>query len=128
MQASLLATVNLLLGQYQYNVPNIIFLALMVGSLVLNRLGFMAVATTITVALLVAGSLLVFSEKALAQTFIIACVPVFIASFLIVPWSGIVVAAVIIFGTLLLGYDSINYLSLFVLTAVTAVVYLSPGT
>ena len=119
-----LATVNLLLGQYQYNVPNIIFLALMVGSLVLNRLGFMAVATTITVALLVAGSLLVFSEKALAQTFIIACVPVFIASFLIVPWSGIVVAAVIIFGTLLLGYDSINYLSLFVLTAVTAVVYL----
>ena len=119
-----LATVNLLLGQYQYNVPNIIFLALMVGSLVLNRLGFVAVATTITVALLVAGSLLVFSEKALAQTFIIACVPVFIASFLIVPWSGIVVAAVIIFGTLLLGYDSINYLSLFVLTAVTAVVYL----
>lgn len=119
-----LATVNLLLGQYQYNVPNIIFLALMVGSLVLNRLGFVAVATTTTVALLVAGSLLVFSEKALAQTFIIACVPVFIASFLIVPWSGIVVAAVIIFGTLLLGYDSINYLSLFVLTAVTAVVYL----
>ena len=121
---ALLAAVNLLQGQDQYNVSNGIFLALMVGSLVLNRLGYVAVATSITVALLVVGSLLFFSEKTLAQTFIIACVPVFIASFLIVPWSGIVVAAVVILGTLLLGYDSINYLSLFVLTAVTAVVYL----
>ena len=121
---ALLAAVNLLQGQDQYNVSNGIFLALMVGSLVLNRLGYVAVATSITVALLVVGSLLFFSEKTLAQTFIIACVPVFIASFLIVPWSGIVVAAVVILGTLLLGYDSINYLSLFVLSAVTTVVYL----
>jgi diguanylate cyclase (GGDEF)-like protein len=121
---ALLATVNLLQGQHQYNVSNGIFLALMVGSLILNRLGYVAVATSITVALLVVGSLLFFSEKTLAQTFIIACVPVFIASFLIVPWSGIVVAAIVISGTLLLGYESINYLSLFVLTAVTTVVYL----
>jgi diguanylate cyclase (GGDEF)-like protein len=121
---ALLALWNLLQGQYQYNVPNLIFLALMLGSLVLNRLGYVAVATTITVVLLVAGSLIFFSEQILAQTFIIACVPVFIASFLIAPWSGIVVAAVVILGTLLLGYDSINYLSLFVLMAVTAVVYL----
>jgi diguanylate cyclase (GGDEF)-like protein len=121
---AVLAIWNLLQGQYQYNVPNLIFLALILGSLVLNRLGYVAVATTITVVLLVAGSLVFFSERILAQTFIIACVPVFIASFLIAPWSGIVVAAVVILGTLLLGYDSINYLSLFVLMAVTVVVYL----
>ena len=119
-----LAIVNLLQGQYQYNVSNGFFLALMLGSFALNRLGYVYVATTITIALLVIGSLLFFSEQNLAQTFIIACVPVFIASFLIVPWSGIVVAAVVILGTLLLGYSSINYLSLFVLTAVTTVVYL----
>lgn len=121
---AVLAIVNLLQGQYQYNVSNGFFLALMLGSFALNRLGYVYVATTITIALLVIGSLLFFSEQNLAQTFIIACVPVFIASFLIVPWSGIVVAAVVILGTLLLGYSSINYLSLFVLTAVTTVVYL----
>src|SRR4028118_57654 len=119
-----LAIGNLLQGAYKYNVPNGIFLALILSVFVLNRLGYVAVATTIITAILVAGSLLFFTEENLAQTFIIACVPVFIASFLIVPWSGIVVAAVVILGTLILGYSSINYLSLFVLSAVTAVVYL----
>ncbi|MBA3423910.1 MAG: EAL domain-containing protein, partial [Rubrobacter sp.] len=119
-----LATVNLLQGAYKYNVSNGIFFALILGLLALNRRGYVAVATTITTALLVAGSLLFFTEENLAQTFIIACVPVFIASFLIVPWSGIVVAAVVILGTIALGYSTVNYLSLFVLTAVTMVVYL----
>jgi hypothetical protein len=59
---ALLALWNLLQGQYQYNVPNLIFLALMLGSLVLNRLGYVAVATTITVVLLVAGSLILSKE------------------------------------------------------------------
>jgi diguanylate cyclase (GGDEF)-like protein len=121
---AVLATINLLQGDYKYNVSNGIFLALLLGTFALNRLGYVAIATTIITAILVVGSLLFFSEQNLAQTFIIACVPVFIASFLIVPWSGIVVAAVVILGTLILGYSSINYLSLFVLMAVTAVVYL----
>jgi diguanylate cyclase (GGDEF)-like protein len=119
-----LAIGNLLQGQYKYNVSNGIFLALLLGVFVLNRLGYVAVATTIITAMLVAGSLLFFTAENLAQTFIIACVPVFIASFLIVPWGGIVVAAVVILGTLILGYSTINYLSLFVLSAVTVVVYL----
>ncbi|MBA3425112.1 MAG: GGDEF domain-containing protein, partial [Rubrobacter sp.] len=121
---AVLALANLLQGEYKYNLSNGIFLALILGLLALNRLGYVAVATTITTALLVAGSLLFFTEENLAQTFIIACVPVFVASFLIVPWSGIVVAAVVILGTLILGYSTINYLSLFVLMAVTVVVYL----
>jgi len=119
-----LATGNLLLGQHKYNLSNGVFLALLLGVFVLNRLGYVAVATTIITAMLVAGSLLFFTPENLAQTFIIACVPVFIASFLIVPWGGIVVAAVVILGTLILGYSTINYLSLFVLSAVTVVVYL----
>jgi diguanylate cyclase (GGDEF)-like protein len=121
---AILAVVNVLQGQHQYDVSNGIFLALMLGLFALNRLGYVAVASTMITALLVAGSLLFFSEKNLAQTFIIACIPVFIASFLIVPWSGIAVCVVVISGTLMLGYSSINYLSLFVLAAVTMVVYL----
>ena len=119
-----LAIANLLQGEHKYNLSNGVFLALLLGVFVLNRLGYVAVATTIITAMLVAGSLLFFTPENLAQTFIIACVPVFIASFLIVPWGGIVVAAVVILGTLILGYSSINSLSLFVLSAVTVVVYL----
>jgi diguanylate cyclase (GGDEF)-like protein len=119
-----LAIANLLQGEYKYNAQNGIFLGLILGLYVLNRLGYVYLASIMITAMLVAGSLLFFTEENLAQTFIIACVPVFIASSLIVPWSGIVVAAVVILGTLILGYSSINYLSLFVLSAVTVVVYL----
>lgn len=121
---AVLAAINLLLGQYQYNVSNGVFLSLLLGLFVLNRLGYVDIASIIVTAILVVGSIFFFSEQSLAQTFIIVCVPVFIASFLIVPWGGIVVCAVAIISTLLLGYSSINYLSLFVLAAVTGVVYL----
>lgn len=121
---AVLAIINVLQGQYQYNVSNGVFLLLILGLFVLNWLGYVRVASIIVTALLVIASMLFLSEPNLAQTFIIVCVPVFIASFLIVPWSGIVVSAVVILGTVILGYSSINYLSLFVLAAVTVVVYL----
>lgn len=121
---AVLATINVLKGQYQYNVSNGVFLLLIMGLFVLNWLGYVRVASIIITALLVIASMLFLSGANLAQTFIIVCVPVFIASFLIVPWGGIVVSAVVILGTVILGYSSINYLSLFVLAAVTVVVYL----
>jgi len=121
---AVLAAINIFQGQYQYNVENGIFLGLILGLYVLNRVGYVYFASIVITALLVVASMFLLSERQLAQTFIVVCVPVFIASFLIVPWSGIVVAAVVILGTLILGYSTINYLSLFVLAAVTVVVYL----
>jgi diguanylate cyclase (GGDEF)-like protein len=99
-------------------------LGLILGLYVLNRLGYVYLASIMITALIVVASMFFLNERQLSQTFIIVCVPVFIASFLIVPWGGIVVAVVVILGTTILGYAAINYLSLFVLTAVTAVVYL----
>ena len=119
-----LTAMNFLQGQHQYNVSNLLFLGLVLGLFVLNRLGYVDLASIAITALLVVASMFFLSEENLAQTFIILCVPVFIASFLVVPWGGLVVCAVVIVGTHLLGYSSINYLSLFALAAVTMVVYL----
>ncbi|HZF58964.1 MAG TPA: diguanylate cyclase, partial [Rubrobacter sp.] len=119
-----LAALNVLRGENQYNVENGIFLGLMLGLYVLNRLGYVYLASIMITALIVVASMFFLDERQLSETFIIVCVPVFIASFLIVPWGGIVVAAVVILGTLSLGYAAINAVSLFVLSAVTAVVYL----
>jgi len=121
---AVLAALNVLQGDHQYNVQNGIFLGLILGLYVLNRLGYVYLASIMITALIVVASMFFLDERQLSETFIIVCVPVFIASFLIVPWGGIVVAVVVILGTLFLGYAAINYLSLFVLSAVTAVVYL----
>jgi diguanylate cyclase (GGDEF)-like protein len=119
-----LAALNVLQGDHQYNVQNGIFLGLILGLYALNRLGYVYLASIMITALIVVASMFFLDERQLSETFIIVCVPVFIASFLIVPWGGIVVAAVVILGTLSLGYAAINYLSLIVLSAVTVVVYL----
>jgi len=121
---AVLAALNVLKGDHQYNVENGIFLGLMLGLYVLNRLGYVYLASIMITALIVVASMFFLDERQLSETFIIVCVPVFIASFLIVPWGGIVVAAVVILGTVSLGYAAINAVSLFVLSAVTAVVYL----
>jgi len=119
-----LATLNVLQGDHHYNVQNGIFLGLILGLYALNRLGYVYLASIMITALIVVASMFFLDERQLSETFIIVCVPVFIASFLIVPWGGIVVAAVVILGTVSLGYAAINAVSLFVLSAVTAVVYL----
>ena len=121
---AVLAALNVLQGDHQYNVQNGIFLGLILGLYALNRLGYVYLASIMITALIVVASMFFLDERQLSETFIIVCVPVFIASFLIVPWGGIVVAAVVILGTLSLGYAAINAVSLFVLSAVTAVVYL----
>ena len=43
------------------------------------------------------------SQQDLAETYIVMCVPVFVASFLIVPWAGVAVGAIVVLGTLVLG-------------------------
>src|SRR5215212_7252900 len=124
LSAATLSGINLLQGQYEYNVPNAIFLASVFGLFVLNRLGYVVAACILTVTLIVVASAVFLSGEDLAQTFIIMCIPVFIASFLLVPWSGFVVSAVVIFDTFIFNSAAVNLLSLLTFITVTAFAYL----
>jgi diguanylate cyclase (GGDEF)-like protein len=119
-----LSGVNLLHEQYQYNVSNAVFLTCILGLFVVNRLGYVVAACILTVTLIVVGSSVFLSGEDLAQTFIVMCIPVFIASFLLVPWSGIVVAAVVVFNALVFDDAPVNTISLLTFAALTAIVYL----
>lgn len=124
LSAATLSGVNLLNEQYEYNVPNAIFLTSVFGLFALNRLGYVVAACILTVTLIVVASAVFLSGEDLAQTFIIMCIPVFIASFLLVPWSGFVVSAVVIFDTLIFNRAAVNLLSLLTFITVTAFAYL----
>jgi diguanylate cyclase (GGDEF)-like protein len=124
LSAATLAGANLLNGEYEYNVPNAIFLTSVLGLFVLNRLGYVVAACILTVTLIVAASAVFLSGEELAQTFIIMCIPVFIASFLLVPWSAFVVSAVVIFDTLIFNGATVNTMSLLTFITVTTIAYL----
>ena len=119
-----LAAMNIVRGQHEFNLPNGISLALILGLFMINRLGHVTVASILTAMLVIAGAVVFLSEEDLAQTFIIMCIPVFIVSFLVVPWGGIVVSVAVISGIVIFGNASVSYLSLFVLASVTVIVYL----
>jgi diguanylate cyclase (GGDEF)-like protein len=124
LSAATLSGVNVLNGQYEYNVPNAFFLITVIGLYVLNRLGYVVAACILTVTLIVAASAVFLSGEDLAQTFIIMCIPVFIASFLLVPWSAFVVSAVVIFDTLVFNEATVNTMSLLTFITVTTIAYL----
>jgi diguanylate cyclase (GGDEF)-like protein len=124
LSAATLSGINLLNGQYEYNVPNAIFLSSVLGLFVLNRLGYVLTACILTVSLIVAASAVFVSGEGQAETFITMCIPVFIASFLLVPWSGLVVSAVVIFNTLIFNQGTVNSLSLLTFMTVTGFAYL----
>jgi diguanylate cyclase (GGDEF)-like protein len=119
-----LAAMNIVRGQHEFNLPNGISLALILGLFMINRLGHVTVASILPAMLVIAGAVVFLSEEDLAQTFIIMCIPVFIVSFLVVPWGGIVVSVAVISGIVIFGNASVSYLSLFVLASVTVIVYL----
>ena len=119
-----LATMNIVRGQHEFNLPNGISLTLILGVFIVNRLGHVTVASILTAMLVMAGAVVFLSEEDLAHTLIIMCIPVFVVSFLVVPWGGIAVSAAVISGTVIFGNASVSYLSLFVLASVTVIVYL----
>ena len=119
-----LAAMNIVRGQHEFNLPNGISLALILGLFIINRLGHVTAASILTAMFVIAGAVVFLSEEDLAQTFIIMCIPVFVVSFLVVPWGGIAVSAAVISGTVIFGNASVSYLSLFVLASVTVIVYL----
>ncbi|MGI9049942.1 MAG: hypothetical protein ACR2GU_11325, partial [Rubrobacteraceae bacterium] len=56
------AIMNLLRGQYQYNISNAIFLAFVIGLFFLNRRGHVTAAAIFTSSLIVLGSVVLLTE------------------------------------------------------------------
>jgi predicted signal transduction protein with EAL and GGDEF domain len=93
-----LAAFNLAHGD-EYTLSNVSFFLILAALFALNRAGHVAGAGLLTVALLTAGSLYLLStDDTLNTTFIAMCIPVLLASFLIVPWSGFVITTMLIVG------------------------------
>jgi diguanylate cyclase (GGDEF)-like protein len=123
-----LAVFNLVQGSREYYISNGVFLSLIVGLFMLNRLGYVSIAAILTTTTMTVGPVVFLSQQDLADTYIVMCVPVFVASFLIVPWAGLVVGAIVVLGTLVLGHASVTYLSLFIFATISAIVYFLANT
>jgi diguanylate cyclase (GGDEF)-like protein len=100
-----LAIFNIALGDTQYNVTNLVLISLMLGLYLLNWFGFVRIAGLFTVALSAAGTFLVDNPTAMYVTMTI---PVLMASSLLAPWSGFVVAALMIIGAAIFGVASLS--------------------
>src|SRR3990170_5403990 len=100
-----LAVFNIVQGDTQYNVTNLILISAMLGLYLLNRFGFVRTAGLFTVALSAAGTFLVDNPTAMYVTMTI---PVLMASSLLAPWSGFVVAALMIIGAAIFGVASLT--------------------
>jgi diguanylate cyclase (GGDEF)-like protein len=123
-----LAVFNLVHGPHEYYISNGVFLSLIVGLFMLNRLGYVSIAAILTTTTMMVGPVVFLSQQDLAETYIVMCVPVFVASFLIVPWAGLAVGAIVVLGTLALGDVSVTYPSLFIFATVSVIVYFLANT
>ena len=112
------ATYNAVYAQSQYYVINCVFVLLLLGLLVLNRLGFVYLAGLSTVAVTGIGSLVLISDQ-LSATFITMPIPILIASFLLAPWAGFIVAAIMITAAVVLDVATLGLLTLFIVAIIS---------
>ena len=112
------ATYNAVYAQSQYYVINCVFVLLLLGLLVLNRLGFVYLAGLSTVAVTGIGSLVLISDQ-LSATFITMPIPILIASFLLAPWAGFIVAAIMITAAAVLDVATLGLLTLFIVAIIS---------
>jgi diguanylate cyclase (GGDEF)-like protein len=115
---------NILQGQYEYNLPNVLFLLFLLGTFFLNRFGYVNLAGFFVITLITASSLSLLSEDAtLVNTYVIMCIPVLLTSFLFAAWSGPLIAALLIASTLLTGVAAADYPALLALVIVAIIAY-----
>jgi diguanylate cyclase (GGDEF)-like protein len=112
------ATYNAVYAQSQYYVINGVFISLLLGLLVLNRLGFVYLAGLWTVALTVAGSLVLINDQ-LSAAFITMPIPILIASSLLAPWAGFAVAAIMIVAAAVFGVATLGLLTLMIVAIIS---------
>ena len=112
------AAYNAVHTQSQYYVINSVFISLLIGLLVLNRLGFVYLAGLLTVALTVAGSLVLIDDQ-LSAAFITMPIPILIASSLLVPWAGFAVAAIMIAAAAVFDVATLGLLTLVIVAIIS---------
>jgi len=112
------ATFNAVMGQPQYYLVNGAFSLLLIGLFALNRLGFVYLAGLLTVILTGLGSFFLIDDQ-LSATFITMPIPILIASSLLVPWAGFVVAVVLIGAAAILGIGSLSLLILLIVAIIS---------
>ncbi|HKH11070.1 MAG TPA: PAS domain S-box protein, partial [Rubrobacter sp.] len=115
-----LASVNLYQGASQYHLTNVLLISLVLGLYLLNRSGFVRTATVVTVVLCSTVPLLLVGESVVG-TYMAMVLPVLVAGYLLAPWSGAVLGALMVGLAFASGIASLSLL-LFVL--VTALAYL----
>lgn len=120
-----LAAFNLVQGQTQYNLSNAVALLLTAGFYLLNRLGYVTIAGLFTVTFITVSALLLLGEDAtLNTTYVVMCIPILISSFLFAPWSGFIIAAPLIVGTLTItGVAPGDYPALLAIVVVATIAY-----
>ena len=116
---------NLIQQQYAYNLPNAISLAVLFLLLLANRLGYVWAVSAVTMLLLIVGPFLLFSDEALGAAYVVLAFPIFVASFLIAPWAGLAVTAVICAVYVAAGLVAeTSYLPLLIFLIFAVIVYL----
>jgi diguanylate cyclase (GGDEF)-like protein len=112
------ATYNAVYAQSQYYVINGVFISLLLGLLVLNRLGFVYLAGLWTVALTVAGLLVLINDQ-LSAAFITMPIPILIASSLLAPWAGFAVAVIMIVAAAVFGVATLGLLTVMIVAIIS---------
>ena len=115
-----LATVNHVQGDTQYDFTNSVLISLVFGTYMLNRFGFVRTASLITVVMTATVPFLLVNES-LVGMYVTMILPVLVASYLLVPWSGFVLAALMTVGAVI---SSTASLSLLILALITVLIYL----
>jgi GGDEF domain-containing protein len=112
------AIFNAVTGQPQYHLVNGAFSLLLIGLFVLNRLGFVYLAGLSAVVLTGVGACFLIDEN-LRATLVTMPISILIASFLLVPWAGFVVAVVLIAAAAILGIGSLSLLILLIVAIIS---------
>ena len=109
----ILAAFNIVRGDTQYNLANILFILIILVLFVLNWFGAIRTASLLTVAMTTAGALLMANEN-IATTYIAMPLPILITSYLLTSWSAFVVATLMIAWALVVDIASPSLLILVV--------------
>jgi two-component system, sensor histidine kinase and response regulator len=116
---------NVMAGQRMYYVSDVVTIAVLLLVLLANRLGFVYLTSVLTIAFMVLGPPLLFDEAVLKSAYVVFAFPIFIASFVLAPWVGIVVAFVVIGVSAAAGLISAtSWVPLIVIPLFAIIVYL----
>ena len=116
-----LSAFNVYQGDTQYYLTNGVLISLVLGLYLLNRYGYVRTAVLITVVLCAVVPLLLVNESRVG-TYMAMVIPVLVASYLLAPWSGLVLGALMVAFAFTFDIASLS-LILFVLAIALAYMF-----